>query len=71
MRSTPPALSVFAASNVLLYAASGRPADAAKAARARQIEDRIRFDNIYPWIRLKKYAAGQPLKSCIKPRKLR
>jgi predicted nucleic acid-binding protein len=30
-------LSVFADSNILLYAASGRPADAAKAARARQI----------------------------------
>jgi len=30
-------LTVFADSNVLIYAASGRPADAAKAVRARQI----------------------------------
>lgn len=30
-------MSVFADSNILLYAASGRPADAAKAARARQV----------------------------------
>ncbi len=33
----PGALSAFADSNVLLYAASGRPADAAKARRAREL----------------------------------
>lgn len=34
---TPIALSVFVDSNILLYAASGRPGDASKAARARSI----------------------------------
>lgn len=36
-RSTLTALSVFVDSNILLYAASGRPDDAVKAARARRI----------------------------------
>ena len=35
--STPTALSVFVDSNVLLYAVSGRPADAGKAACARRV----------------------------------